>query len=109
MTDLTASSPRHRVVKRNILCAYCGTPLAPFGGGEQEHVIGRRFVPKGTLSGQWNLIVKACPTCNDHKADLEDDISAITMQPDGLGRFPDDDERLHTEAVRKARTRNRRT
>lgn len=109
MTDLTQFSPKHRVVKRNVLCAYCGTPLAPFKGGEEEHVIGRRFVPKGTLSGQWNLIVRACPACNDHKADLEDDISAITMQPDGLGRFAADDDRLKAEAVRKARTRNRRT
>jgi hypothetical protein len=107
MTDLTEFSPKHRVVKRSTLCAYCGTPLAPFKGGEDEHVIGRRFVPKGTLSGQWNLIVRSCPQCNDHKADLEDDLSAITMQPDGLGRFAADDDRLRTEAVRKARTRNR--
>jgi hypothetical protein len=109
MTDLKEFSPKHRVVKRNKLCTYCGAPLSPFKGGEKEHVIGRRFVPKGTLSGQWNLIVRSCPQCNDQKADLEDDLSAITMQPDGLGRFATDDERLRTEAVRKARTRNRRT
>ena len=109
MTDFVRYSPRHRVVKRNVLCAYCGIPLEPFKGGEAEHVIGRRFVPKGTLAGQWNLIVRSCPPCNDGKADLEDDLSAITMQPDGLGRFAADDDRLRAEAVRKARTRNRRT
>ncbi len=109
MTDLVYYSPKHRVVKRNVLCAYCGISLEPFKGGEEEHVIGRRFVPKGTLAGQWNLIVRSCPACNDVKADLEDDLSAITMQPDGLGRFAADDDRLRAEAVRKARTRNRRT
>lgn len=109
MTDLVYYSPKHRVVKRNVLCAYCGISLEPFKGGEEEHVIGRRFVPKGTLAGQWNLIVRSCPACNDAKADLEDDLSAITMQPDGLGRFAADDDRLRAEAVRKARTRNRRT
>ncbi|WP_374595242.1 HNH endonuclease [Sphingosinicella sp.] len=109
MTDLVHYSPKHRVVKRNVLCAYCGITLEPFKGGEEEHVIGRRFVPKGTLAGQWNLIVRSCPACNDAKADLEDDLSAITMQPDGLGRFAADDDRLRAEAVRKARTRNRRT
>jgi hypothetical protein len=109
MTDLVQYSPKHRVVKRNVLCAYCGISLEPFKGCEAEHVIGRRFVPKGTLAGQWNLIVRSCPPCNDAKADLEDDLPAITMQPDGLGRFAADDDRLRAEAVRKARTRNRRT
>lgn len=109
MSKLTEMSGKHRVVKRNTHCAYCGTDLAAYKGGEDEHVIGRRFVPKGTLAGAWNLIVRSCPPCNDRKADLEDDISAITMQPDVYGRFGVDDERLRSEAVRKAQTRNRRT
>lgn len=109
MNDLKPMSPKHRVVKRSAWCAYCGTPLAPFGGGEDEHVIGRRFVPKGTLAGSWNLILSACPACNDHKADLENDLSSITMQPDGLGRFADDGERLPAEAARKSSAINRRT
>lgn len=109
MSDLVQFSPVHRVVKRNVLCAYCATPLDQHKGGEQEHVIGRRFVPKGVLARQWNLIVRACPECNDRKAELEDDISAITMQPDVYGRHAVDDVRLAAEATRKARTQNRRT
>jgi hypothetical protein len=30
--------------------------------------------------------VNACRGCNNDKADLENDISAITMQPDVLGK-----------------------
>jgi hypothetical protein len=45
-----------------------------------------KFVPKGTLENQWNLILNACRNCNGRKADLENDISAITMQPDVLGK-----------------------
>ncbi len=109
MESLTEFSPKHLVVKRNLFCVYCGTSLHPFRGGEKEHVIGRRFVPKGTLSGQWNLVVRSCPDCNNRKADLEDDLSAITMQPDSLGQFAVDDDRLRTEAARKGQTQNRRT
>jgi hypothetical protein len=68
----------------------------------KEHVIGRRFVPKGTLNKNWNLIVRACVGCNGLKSDLEDDLSALTMQPDGLGRFPGDDALIKAEAHRKA-------
>ena len=109
MTALTQHSSKHRIVQRNLYCTYCAAPLAQLKGGEQEHVIGRRFVPKGSLSGQWNLIVQSCPQCNDYKADLEDDISAITLQPDAWGRFPNEDAQVRAEAIRKARTRNRRT
>ena len=42
-------------------------------------MIGRRFVPKGKLNNQWNLIVRVCIKCNNKKSDLEDDISAISM------------------------------
>jgi len=69
----------------------------------KEHVIGRRFVPKGKLDGQWNLIVRACRDCNQIKSDLEDDLSAITMQPDVLGRHGHDDAEVSAEARRKAR------
>lgn len=109
MTETIQFSPIHRLVIRNIRCAYCGVSLDAHSGGEAEHVIGRRFVPKGALAAQWNLILRACPACNDAKADLEDDISAITMQPDAYGRFAIDDPRLPAEAERKGRTRNRRT
>jgi hypothetical protein len=56
-----------------------------------EHVIGRRFVPKNTMFGQWNVILRACRECNTAKSELENDISAITMQPDASGQFAVDD------------------
>lgn len=88
MTDLTRYSLNRLMVRRSLYCAYCGAAFSRPSDGEAEHVIGRRFVPKGTLAAQWNLIVRACGPCNDHKADLENDISAITMQPDAWGRYP---------------------
>ena len=86
----------------NDTCVYCGTVLTQ--DMSKEHVIGRRFVPKGKLQGSWNLIVKACKPCNGKKSDLEDDISAITMQPDAYGRHGHDDEATASEAERKAQS-----
>lgn len=102
--SLTELSTVHRVVRRNTFCAYCGVEFSDSVPFEEEHVIGRRFVPKGTLAGNWNLVLRACGSCNDIKAALENDISAITMQPDAGGRYASDDERLIAEAKRKART-----
>ena len=85
----------------NVTCVYCGAALAD-GSGTKEHVIGRRFVPKGKLDGNWNLIVNACAPCNGKKSDLENDISAITMQPDAFGRHGHDDATGASEAARKA-------
>lgn len=71
--------PPNRVLRlNNATCPYCGVELTP-DNVSKEHVIGRNFVPKGTLDRQWNLIVRACNKCNSAKADLEDDISAITL------------------------------
>jgi hypothetical protein len=109
MEDLTAHSASRRMVRRSRYCAYCGHAFGPGERGEDEHVIARRFVPKGTLAGQWNLILTACGPCNDIKAELENDVSAITLQPDAWGRYASDDPRLVAEAKRKARTTNRRT
>lgn len=76
----------------------------------KEHVIGRRFVPAGKLDGEWNLIVRACAPCNREKADLEDDISAITMQPDAWGQPAVADPDLTAGAQRKAQgSKSRRT
>jgi hypothetical protein len=79
---------------------YCGALLTPLSI-TKDHVIGRRFVPKGKLDGQWNLIVRACKDCNVKKSDLEDDISAISMQADAWGNFSADDDTLKREAARK--------
>jgi len=68
----------------------------------KEHVIGRRFVPKGKLNGEWNLIVRACKECNSKKSDLENDISSISMQADAWGRHSLSDSALAAEAERKA-------
>lgn len=86
----------------NVTCPYCGGELDR-KSATKDHVVGRRFVPKGTLDGGWNLILRACKECNSGKADLEDDLSAITMQPDAAGVHATDDVRLVAEASRKAR------
>lgn len=107
--SLTHLSPTRRIVKRNAICPYCHRTFGPDLPAEEEHVIGRRFVPKGTLAGQWNLVLRACGECNDAKADLESDISAITMQPDARAQHGCDDPLLIAEAQRKSRVTNPRT
>ena len=54
------------------------------------------------MDGKWNLILRACPECNRRKADLEDDVSAISMQPSLVRGFARADEALRTEANRKS-------
>ncbi len=70
---------------------------------EKEHVVGRRFVPRGSLARSWNLIVRSCSQCNADKGDLEDEISAVAMQPDALGRYPTEGSLYREEAKRKGR------
>ncbi len=89
------------IILDNETCVYCGTQLI-HSSVTKEHVIGRRFVPKGKLDGQWNLIVRACKICNSKKSDLENDISAISMQADAWGRHALFDHILVKEAARKA-------
>lgn len=102
-------SPTCAVVLKNITCPYCAGELNRFNSS-RDHLIGRAFVPKGTLDRSWNLILNACKACNNRKSDLEDDISAITMQPDAAGRFAREDERLSIDAHRKsARSVSRRS
>jgi hypothetical protein len=88
------------VVLRNITCPYCGKE---FGASNptREHLVGRRFVPKGRLNQNWNLILNACAPCNNYKSELEDDLSAITMQSDAFGRYAAADQNLQMEAARK--------
>lgn len=86
----------------NVTCVYCGIELTP-DISTKEHVIGRRFVPKGTLNKQWNLIVRACHECNKQKSNLEDDISAITMHPNAWGKHVDDSDILSKESKRKGK------
>lgn len=101
--------PANRViVLKNETCVYCGRQHTP-ETRTKEHVIGRRFVPRGALDGWWNLIAFACRVCNGKKSDLEDDLSALTMQPTPLGAHPVDDDRLRAESSRKGRSVSRRT
>lgn len=100
-TDEIREHPAHLPINlHNSTCVYCGVVLTT-DNTTKEHVIGRRFVPKGKLDGWWNLIVRACETCNRIKRDLEDDISAITMAPDAGGRLTTHDPIHQIEAVRK--------
>lgn len=93
--------PREPIVLRNENCPYCGAQLGDCEW-DAEHAIARRFVPRGKFADSWNLITRACIVCNRRKADLEDDLSAITMQPDPTGEFARPDPALHAEARRKA-------
>ena len=102
MKQLNLMPPHKTVTLKNCTCVYCGKELTP-AQTTKEHVIGRCFVPKGKLNSSWNLIANACLLCNNAKSDLENDISAITMQPDAWGRHPIDDQVLASEAVRKGR------
>jgi hypothetical protein len=106
LTEMPANKP---VVLDNSHCVYCAAELTA-ASRTKEHVIGRRFVPKGKLDGHWNLILWACARCNGIKADLENDLSAITLQPDLTGKFGHDDQKAASEAARKAtRSVSRRT
>jgi hypothetical protein len=94
--------PRNKpVLLDNETCPYCGVCL-DWKNSTKEHVVGRRFVPKGKFDGSWNLIVRACRNCNCRKSDLENDLSAVTMQPDSAGQFAREDQVLVDEAARKA-------
>lgn len=92
--------PKQVRILRNIRCAYCGNALKP-EDRTRDHVIGRKFVPKGKLNAQWNLIVNACRNCNNIKSNLEDDIAAITLMPDPSGKFTHDDVGVVKDAQRR--------
>ena len=95
------------VVLNNGTCWYCGSRFGDPGVvWTKEHAIGRRFVPRGKLDRRWNLIGWACRKCNGRKADLENDISAITMQPDQSGRYSESSfSRLTGKPVKDSRER----
>jgi hypothetical protein len=65
----------------NRACIYCGIEFDPDIPRTVEHVIGRRFVPKGKTEKSWNLIAGACYRCNSEKSDLEGEISAVSLYP----------------------------
>jgi hypothetical protein len=73
-------NPKKVLKLKNDVCPYCGSTINDANRTE-DHVVGRRFVPKSTMENRWNLILLACKKCNGEKSSLEDDISAISMQP----------------------------
>lgn len=77
----------------NVQCPYCGRLLddGPETRRTEEHVIGRKFVPKGYLENEWNLIVDACEDCNRQKGRLESGISCMSHMSVGSGPKYDDD------------------
>lgn len=67
----------------NHRCLYCGVPIGEGAKAlrNKEHLIGRNFVPKGTLDSgdRFNFIFATCRDCNGRKAELEDHLSAISL------------------------------
>lgn len=103
MTDNSLKAdPYKPTILNNVVCVYCGKHLEK-ENATKEHVIGRRFVPKGSLEKSWNLILRSCLSCNNIKSDLENDISAISMQPDAWGNHESDDAKLINDSTRKGK------
>lgn len=100
-SDVILHDPSKPMLLRNTVCAYCGVQLTA-SNATKEHVVGRKFVPTGKLDKRWNLILRTCSPCNTRKSELEDDIAAISMQPDVFGKYPVTDDALVTSAKRKA-------
>ncbi len=99
MSEVNSNKP---VKLKNRSCPYCAVALSP-ENSTVEHVISRKFVPKGFLENQWNIILNACEACNQRKADLEDDLSALTMHPEITGWRGDEHQQLREDAARKAK------
>ena len=101
MTGRLRALPNKPIVLRNATCPYCGKALNR-DNTVPEHVIGRRFVPRGWLDRRWTLIVRACKEpCNSRKGQLEDDLSAISMQPSLVDGYVRPDAQFIAEARRK--------
>ena len=92
---------KNPTILKNCRCSYCGCKLDT-ENKTRDHLIGRRFVPKGKLHSQWNLILNACMDCNSRKSDLEDDIAAISLLSSLSGRFSHGDVDVIEDARRRA-------
>ena len=93
---------------RNRRCAYCNAEFTRSDEPQKEHVIGRLFVPRGSLEQQWNLHINSCHACNQRKSTLENDISAISIfatEVDSISY----DESLVAEKHRKSKAFSNRT
>ena len=69
--------------KSNQYCLYCGSFVGKMAecDSNKEHLIGREFVPSGTLNEgtAFNFIFRACTRCNTEKSNIERHISTITL------------------------------
>lgn len=101
MIGLRRLPPNRAQVLTNCTCPYCGCELHT-GNITKEHVVGRNVVPRGTLQSRWNLILSACQACNNVKSKLEDDISAISLQPNARGEYARSEPAILAESARKA-------
>jgi hypothetical protein len=69
--------------KTNQYCLYCGAAVGAQPDAvpsTKEHLIGRRFVPPGTLDGDsFNFIFRACNVCNQRKSTAERHLSTVSL------------------------------
>src|SRR5450830_276958 len=82
ITGQTISWFANNLARSNAHCLYCGLELRPPAGvsSDKEHLIGRNFVPTGTMDGQsFQFLFRACRSCNGRKAEAERHISSITL------------------------------
>ena len=89
--------------RSNQYCLYCHRPVCIGDvASNKEHLIGRSFVPDGSLEGgkAFNFIFRACVECNNEKAEAERHISSVSLFT-SLGRV---DENINALANRKAAT-----
>ena len=98
--DVPLTDGRRPLFLKNKWCAYCGVELNK-KTATQDHVIGRNFVPKGKIGDGWYLVLNACGVCNNLKSNLEDDISAISMNFHRYGLDGMSDPLIQKEALRK--------
>lgn len=70
-----------KIEKSNCCCLYCGKYFALDGStpSDKEHLIGRNFVPEGSLDQGFNFTFRACVSCNKRKAAAEGHVSAVTL------------------------------
>lgn len=85
----------------NRYCLYCLRDLRDVDvGSDKEHLIGREFVPTGTLGGSaFNLIFRGCVRCNDRKGNLERHVSTLTLL---MSPAREESKEIDELAVRKA-------
>lgn len=67
--------------RSNQHCLYCGEFVGADSSieSDEEHLIARRFVPKGLMENTFNFSFRACKPCNGRKADIERHVSSVTL------------------------------